>query len=65
MGLSLLESMNIVEETAKDIENKLADIEHVAGMVNFNCILRTLELENKGQCQKYADLFKRDPNYWF
>lgn len=65
MELSLLESMNIVEETAKDIEEKLAELEHVAGMVNFNCILRTLELENKGQCQKYADLFKKIPTIGF
>ncbi len=65
MELSLLESMNIVEETAKDIEEKLAELEHVTGMVNFNCILRTLELENKGQCQKYADLFKKIPTIGF
>lgn len=65
MELSLLESMNIVEETAKDIEEKLAEIENIAGMINFNCILRTLELENKGQCQKYADLFKKIPTIGF
>ncbi|WP_321417152.1 FIST N-terminal domain-containing protein [uncultured Methanomethylovorans sp.] len=65
MELSLLESMDIVEETAKDIEKKLAEIESASGMINFNCILRTLELENKGQCQKYADIFKKVPTIGF
>lgn len=60
--LSLLKAEDIVESTGnvvKDLEGK------AAGIINFNCILRTLELEKKGQTQQYADLFSKIPTIGF
>ena len=44
--LTLLESTDIIADTQKDLKQKTA-IEKPAGIINFHCILRTLELEEK------------------
>ena len=63
MELSLLESGNIIDDTEKAIEEKVAELGRLSGIINFHCILRTLELEQKGQTRgirtdffEYSDL---------
>jgi hypothetical protein len=61
MELNLLESMNIVDDTKK----ALAGVNGAAGIINFNCILRTLELEAKNQSADYGKLFMKTPTIGF
>ena len=49
MELNLLESTDIVADTQKAVTRAVTSNGSVAGMINFNCILRTLELEQKNQ----------------
>jgi len=65
MRLDLLESTSIVQDT----EAALADVEHelggISAMINFNCILRTLELEAEGLTEAYGALFAGKPAVGF
>ena len=56
MDLELLESTDIVADTAKALAEANAD-GRVIGILNFNCILRTLELKAKDLTGDYARLF--------
>lgn len=61
MELSLLESTDIIKDTAKALQNH----DKAAGIINFNCILRTLELEAKKQTEAYGKLFEKVPTAGF
>jgi hypothetical protein len=63
--LSLLQSEDIVVETEKTVNAKLAEMGDVSGIINFNCILRTLELEKKNQTEAYGKLFTKVPTVGF
>ena len=63
--LEVLESVDIIKHTEKDLKNKLKETGKIAGMVNFHCILRTLELEQKKQTAAYGNLFKSIPTVGF
>ncbi len=65
MNLDLLEAQNIVEDTKRALDSKLKEFGKVTALINFNCILRTLELKAKNQTQAYADLFKDIPTVGF
>ncbi len=65
MILDLLESNNIIEDTKKDLDNKIKEFGKVTGLINFNCILRTLELKEKNQIQEYGNLFTDIPSIGF
>jgi hypothetical protein len=61
MVMQVLESTDIVADTRRDISNLGA----ASALLNFNCILRTLELKDKGQCSAYAGLFNSVPTVGF
>ncbi|MEK7433855.1 MAG: FIST N-terminal domain-containing protein [Cyanobacteriota bacterium] len=64
MELSLLESGNIVDDTKRDLD--LANQKRkIKSMINFNCILRTLELEAKDQTEAYGKVFEDIPTIGF
>jgi len=66
MELHILDGKDIVSDTKKALEEKIAERgETPQAIINFNCILRTLELEKTGQTQAYADLFKDIPTVGF
>jgi len=65
MKLHILQSRDIVEQTRQDLDAKLQDFGPCGGIVNFHCILRTLELEAKGQCDAYGAVFERVPMVGF
>jgi hypothetical protein len=65
MELSLLESTDIVAETKTSVEKKIKELGSVAGIINFHCILRTLELEQKKQTEAYGQLFSNVPTIGF
>ncbi len=47
MDLHLLKSKDIVEETQKALNQKYQQMNGFSAIINFNCILRTLELKRK------------------
>ena len=64
MQLALLESTDIVRDTAAAIAAQRARGD-IAALINFNCILRTLELEDRGQTGAYGELFSTVPTVGF
>jgi hypothetical protein len=64
MELSLLESGNIIADTKKAIEDK-QEMGSISALINFHCILRTLELEQKGLMTEYGKIFSDIPTIGF
>lgn len=65
MEVSLLESTNIVEDTKNAIKAKTKELGGLSGIINFHCILRTLELEQKNQTKEYGKIFSDIPTIGF
>jgi hypothetical protein len=65
MELSVLESTNIIDDTRNAIKQKLREHGGGSALINFNCILRTLEMEQKGQTEAYGKLFAEIPTIGF
>ncbi|HEX2956486.1 MAG TPA: FIST N-terminal domain-containing protein [Chitinispirillaceae bacterium] len=65
MVLDILQTGNIVQDTRKAINEKLRQNPSIKGIVNFNCILRTLELEQQNLCDQYGKLFSSIPTIGF
>ena len=65
MEVSLLESTNIVEDTKNAINAKIKELGGLSGIINFHCILRTLELEQKNQTKEYGKIFSEVPTIGF
>jgi hypothetical protein len=63
--LEILRSTDIVEETRLALERKRKMLGGISGLVNFNCILRTLELQKNGQTAAYGALFADVPTVGF
>ncbi len=63
--LNLLESSDIIENTRKDLSAKIEEMESVSAIINFNCILRTLELKDKNQEAAYGEIFNDVPTIGF
>lgn len=62
--LVLLASKDIVEDTRKDLDAALS-AQPVAAVLNFHCILRTLELKAREQTEAYGKLFADVPMVGF
>ena len=65
MELTLLQSENIIDETKKALDDKEKEFGRFSGLINFNCILRTLELKAKQQTDAYGKLFSEVPTVGF
>jgi len=65
MELELLASTNIIEDTGNALAEKLKEVENISGIINFHCILRTFELEQKGLMDAYGMIFERIPAIGF
>jgi hypothetical protein len=63
--LSLLESTDIVADTKAALKQKIKSKTKPAGVINFHCILRTLELEQKKQTEAYGKAFEKVPTIGF
>jgi hypothetical protein len=57
MELSLLESGDIIANTKQAIADKEKEMSSISALINFHCILRTLELEQKGLMAEYGKIF--------
>jgi len=65
MEVRLLKSTDIVEDTKKAIENKIKEIGRIDGIINFDCVERVLELEEKQLEKQYAEIFRDIPTIGF
>jgi len=65
MEVSLLESTDIVKDTKQAIQDKINEIGQISGLINFHCILRTLELEQQGLTEEYGKIFSDIPTIGF
>ncbi|HEY6009792.1 MAG TPA: FIST N-terminal domain-containing protein [Geobacteraceae bacterium] len=65
MELQLLASTDIIADTKRALDTEKAEHGPVSGIINFNCILRTLELREKGLLGAYGALFADVPTVGF
>lgn len=65
MELALLESTDIVADTSRAVDEKVQQLGGASALINFHCILRALELEEKGQEEAYGSIFTNIPTIGF
>lgn len=65
MELSLLESTDIIKDTETAIKEAEKNLGSISGILTINCILRTLELEQKQLTDEYGKLFSAYPTVGF
>ncbi len=65
MELEVLEAKDIVTDTRQAVEAKKAELRHIAGLIDFQCFLRTLQLRTENQCEKYGEIFSGIPTVGF
>jgi len=65
MELSLLQSTDIIGDTRRALADAQTEFGTPSAIVNFNCILRTLELREKGLTEQYGNIFSEVPTVGF
>jgi hypothetical protein len=65
MNLSLLQSTDIIGDTALALQQAQKEMDGITAIINFNCILRTLDLKQQNKTAAYGDLFKDVPTVGF
>ncbi|OGJ98742.1 MAG: hypothetical protein A2350_00550 [Candidatus Raymondbacteria bacterium RifOxyB12_full_50_8] len=65
MELDVLVSRDIVQDTRIALDAKKKELGLIRGIIDFHCILRTLELRQKNQCDAYGKLFEGIPAIGF
>lgn len=65
MPLRLLENTDIIKDTTQALKDKAAELGHVDAILNFHCILRTLELEKRQLTEAYGHVFDTLPTVGF
>jgi hypothetical protein len=61
MDLEILEATDIVADTRNAIEARKSADGPIAGIIDFQCILRTLELRAENRCEQYGAIFSGLP----
>jgi hypothetical protein len=65
MELQVLKATDIVADTRAAVESKKAEMGHISGLIDFHCILRTLQLRNENRCDQYGAIFSGIPAVGF
>jgi hypothetical protein len=65
MELEILDATDIVADTRAAVEAKKAELGEVAGVIDFDCILRTLELRDENLCGQYGGILSGVPAVGF
>jgi len=65
MEVRLFKSTNIIEDTENAIKNKINEFGKIDGIINFDCVVRTIELEEKNLEKEYAEIFSDIPTIGF
>jgi hypothetical protein len=61
MELEVLEGTDIVAGTRQALEARKATGEPISGIIDFQCILRTLQLRAENRCEQYGAIFDGVP----
>jgi hypothetical protein len=65
MDLRLLQATEITKDTRRAVTKKREELGSISGIVNFDCVLRTLALEQRGMSDAYAKIFSDIPTIGF
>jgi hypothetical protein len=65
MQLEVLEGTDIVADTRAAIQAGKSAMGAISGLIDFHCILRTLELCNENRCDQYGAIFSGIPAIGF
>ena len=65
MDMHVLDNTDIIGDTRVAVAQKADELGGLSGLVNFNCVFRTLELERRGLCEAYGALFEEVPTVGF
>ncbi len=65
MEYVIFEAKDVVTETRSEIARMQEQLGDVEAILNFNCILRTLQLKNEGKTEDYGRLFADIPTIGF
>lgn len=65
MEVKLLKATNIIEDTKKSIKRKINEFGEFDGLINFQCVQRTHELERGNLLNEYAEIFRDVPTIGF
>lgn len=65
MELTVLNSTNIIKDTQQAVEQKKNELGNISAIINFHCILRTLDLKGQGNTQEYGEIFNDIPTIGF
>lgn len=65
VDLEVLKSTDIIADTTAAIQNIQGNSGPIKGLINFNCILRTLQLYQEGKNDAYGSIFKDIPTIGF
>lgn len=63
--LTLLKSTDLIKETKEALQSKINEFGNISALINFNCILRTLEIEQENIQDMHEEIFKDIPNIGF
>ncbi|MCL2578221.1 MAG: FIST C-terminal domain-containing protein [Defluviitaleaceae bacterium] len=63
--LNLLKIKDIVPDTKSVVHDKLKELGSIAGILDFSCVLRTMQLINDGKTEAYANIFNGIPTSGF
>ncbi|MDR0306362.1 MAG: FIST C-terminal domain-containing protein [Chitinispirillales bacterium] len=57
MDLKLCKIRDILPDTRAAVEKKKKELAGISGIIDFRCAFRTIQLENDGNIDRYADIF--------
>lgn len=63
--LVLLKTRDMVEDTRKALLDKEHKLGSISGILNFNCVLRTLQLEQENSVDNFCSIFSKYPTCGF
>ena len=63
--LAVLQATDIVADTRAVIEERKAALGEIRGLLEFQCILRTLQLRDEKRCEQYGEIFSGIPMVGF
>jgi len=65
MELEVLKATDIVADTREVLERRRAALGDISGLIDFHCVLRTLQLHREERCQEYGAIFSGIPSIGF
>ncbi|MDR2728015.1 MAG: FIST C-terminal domain-containing protein [Chitinispirillales bacterium] len=65
MDLKLCKIRNIIPDTKAAVENKVKELNSIAGIIDFRCAFRTVQMGNEGTIEEYTNIFSGIPAIGF